>query len=135
MVLQSVTPGCGAVGDIGLTLLRQAQTSGAVRTDVSFNDLIYVITAVSLAVEQEGASPQRVRSLRPQAWVIPSWHISHPDMLQLKRMLSQRLYPGPREVYATSLMAAKRLANRRLTSQLRSRDGHVVVRVAPDGAS
>jgi hypothetical protein len=83
----------------------------------------------------DGLSGGVVRALRPQAWVIPSWHIAHPDMLQLERMLSQRLYPGPREVYATSLMAANHLANRRLTNQLRSRDGHVVVRVAPDGAS
>jgi len=83
----------------------------------------------------DGLSGDVVRALRPQAWVIPSWHLAHPDMLQLERMLSQRLYPGPREVYATSLMAANHLANRRLTSQLRSRDGHVVVRVAPDGAS
>lgn len=83
----------------------------------------------------DGLSGDVVRALRPQAWVIPTWHISHPDMLQLERMLSQRLYPGPREVYATSLMAANHLANNRLTRQLRSRDGHVVVRVAPDGTS
>lgn len=82
----------------------------------------------------DGLSADVVRSLRPQAWVVPSWHVSHPDMLQLERMLSQRLYPGPREIYATSLTQANHLANRRLTSQMRSRDGHVVVRVAPDGA-
>jgi hypothetical protein len=83
----------------------------------------------------DGLSADVVRALRPQAWVIPVWHIAHPDMLQMERMLSQRLYPGPREIYATSLMHENDLANRRLTSQLRSSDGHVVVRVAPDGAS
>ena len=83
----------------------------------------------------DGLSADVVRSLRPRAWVIPSWHLAHPDMLQMERMLSQRLYPGPRDIYATSLMAANHLANGRLTRQLRRRDGHVVVRVAPDGAS
>lgn len=63
MVLHSGTPGCQASGDVGATLLRQAQKSGAVRADVSFNDLVYVITAVSLAVDQEGAAPTRITHL------------------------------------------------------------------------
>jgi hypothetical protein len=83
----------------------------------------------------DGLSAEVVRTLRPQAWVIPAWHIAHPDMLQMERMLSERLYPGPREIYATSLMRENHLANQRLTSKMRSSDGHVVVRVAPDGAS
>ncbi|WP_195763469.1 ComEC/Rec2 family competence protein [Duganella guangzhouensis] len=81
----------------------------------------------------DGLSADIVRALRPQAWVIPTWHVVHPDMLQMERMLSQRLYPGRREIYATSLVAANHLANQRLTSQMRSRDGHIVVRVAPGG--
>lgn len=63
MVLHSGTPGCAAVGEVGAALLRQAQESGVVRTDVGFNDLVYVITAVSLAVEQEGAAAVRVPHL------------------------------------------------------------------------
>lgn len=83
----------------------------------------------------DGLSAEVVRTLRPRAWVIPTWHIAHPDMLQLERMLSQRLYPGPREVYATDVMPANRLMNGRLMRQLRSVDGHVIVRVAPGGQS
>jgi glyoxylase-like metal-dependent hydrolase (beta-lactamase superfamily II) len=83
----------------------------------------------------DGLSGDVVRALRPQAWVIPSWHIAHPDMLQLERMFSERLYPGPREVYATSLMRENYLVNKRLASRMRSSDGHVVIRVAPDGAA
>jgi hypothetical protein len=62
-------------------------------------------------------------------------YLAHPDMLQLERMLSERLYPGPRELYATSLMHENYLANKRLVSRMRSTDGHVVIRVAPDGAT
>lgn len=81
----------------------------------------------------DGISADSVRILRPKAWIIPSWHISHPDQLQLERMFSERLYPGKREVFATSIMHENFLANRRLISRLSSRDGHVIVRVAPGG--
>lgn len=63
MVLHSGTPGCAAISDTGAALLRQAQDSGAVRDDVSFNDLVYVITAISLAIEQEGGSTARIGQL------------------------------------------------------------------------
>jgi anaerobic selenocysteine-containing dehydrogenase len=65
--------------------------------------------------------------------MIPSWHIVHPDMLQLERMFSERLYPGPRDVYAATVMAENMLANERLTKRLRCNDGDVVVRVMPGG--
>lgn len=83
----------------------------------------------------DSLSPEVVRIFRPKAWVIPTWHISHPDQLQLERMLSERLYPGPRDVFATTVMLPNILANRRLISRLQSTDGHVVVRVAPGGSS
>jgi AcrR family transcriptional regulator len=63
MVLHSGTPGCKAIGDVGAALLRQAQENGAVRADVAFNDIVYVITAVSLAVEQEDSAPMRITHL------------------------------------------------------------------------
>ncbi|MDY0961095.1 ComEC/Rec2 family competence protein [Massilia sp. CFBP9026] len=81
----------------------------------------------------DGLDGDIVRSLRPRVWVIQSWHIAHPDMLQLERMFSERHYPGPRDVFATSVMRENLLANGRLTRRLRSHDGHVVVRVAPGG--
>ncbi|MDB5908459.1 MAG: hypothetical protein JWP34_2573 [Massilia sp.] len=83
----------------------------------------------------DGLSADTVRTLRPRAWVIPGWHISHPDLLQLERMFSERLYPGPRDVFATTVMEENLRANHRLARRMRSTDGHVVVRVAPDGAS
>lgn len=82
----------------------------------------------------DGLSAEVVRSLRPQVWVIPSWHIVHPDMLQLERMFSERLYPGERAVFATTVMRENLLANGRLTRRLRSHDGHVIVRVPPGGS-
>lgn len=54
-------------------------------------------------------------------------------MLQLERMFSQRLYPGRRDVFATTVMCENLLANGRSTGRMLSHDGHVVVRVAPGG--
>jgi beta-lactamase superfamily II metal-dependent hydrolase len=74
-----------------------------------------------------------VKALRPRVFVIPAWYVAHPDIQPLRRMLSERLYPGPRDVFATSLMAANRAVNNQFASKLKSVEGHVVVRVAPGG--
>lgn len=76
-----------------------------------------------------------VRALRPRAWIVQGWHAAHPSPDALERMLSQRLYPGPRDVFATGLSAANELAHKWLTDRLAARGGHVVVRVAPGGGS
>jgi hypothetical protein len=83
----------------------------------------------------DGLNADVVRTLRPRTWVIPAWHIAHPDMLQLERMLSQRLYAGPRDLFATNVMPENLRANGRLTKQLASHEGHVVVRVLPGGTA
>lgn len=76
-----------------------------------------------------------VRALRPRTWVIQAWHAAHPSITTLERMLSRRLYPDPREIYATGLAAANQVAHGRLTDQMASREGHVILRVSPGGAS
>jgi len=63
MVLKSGTPGCVAVSETGAMLLGQAQDSGAVRDDIAFTDLVHMITAISLAIEQEGGSTARIGRL------------------------------------------------------------------------
>lgn len=76
-----------------------------------------------------------VRALRPRAWIIQAWHAAHPSSDALERMLSQRLYPGERDVFATGLSPANQLTHAWLTNRMASRGGHVVVRVAPGGGS
>ena len=76
-----------------------------------------------------------VRALRPRAWIVQGWHAAHPSTDALERMLSQRLYAGPRDVFATGLSPANELAHKWLTDRLAARGGHVVVRVAPGGES
>lgn len=54
-------------------------------------------------------------------------------MLQMERMVSERLYAGPRDVFATSLLQGNFLTNERLATRMASRNGHIVVRVPPGG--
>jgi beta-lactamase superfamily II metal-dependent hydrolase len=83
----------------------------------------------------DGLDGDAVRALRPRVWVISGWHSVHPNMEAMERMLSQRLYAGPRDVLTTGISPANIQVNRRLTDRLASTTGHIVVRVAPGGAS
>lgn len=55
-VLQVGTPGCIATSAEGRRLLANGQAAGVVRVDISFDDIVCVATAISLATERE-ASP------------------------------------------------------------------------------
>lgn len=81
----------------------------------------------------DGLSAESVRNLSPRVWIIQSWHLSHPDMLQLERMQSQRLYKGPRDIFATNIMRETYLTQKRLMRNLKSIEGHVIIRVYPGG--
>lgn len=81
----------------------------------------------------DAVGPDSVRALQPLVWVVPVWHVSHLNIGVLERMLSDRLYPGPREVLATNLLPATALINQRFMSKVKSTSGHIVIRVAPGG--
>ena len=74
-----------------------------------------------------------VASLRPQVFLIPVWSADHPGHDVLDRMYSERLYPGPRDVFATNMLEANRLVIGPLLDRLKSAQGHIVVRVDPGG--
>jgi AcrR family transcriptional regulator len=62
-VLQCGTPGCNAITDEGKRLLRRGQKVAAIRRDITFDDLICVVIAISLAVEHDASSRTRVAHL------------------------------------------------------------------------
>jgi glyoxylase-like metal-dependent hydrolase (beta-lactamase superfamily II) len=76
-----------------------------------------------------------VAALRPRAWIIPVWSADHPGHDVLDRMYSTRLYPGPRDVFATNMLEANKLVIGPLLDRLLSAQGHIVIRVAPGGGS
>lgn len=63
MVLRGDTPGCHATTEEGQRLLERAQKAGAVRKDVTFEDLVCVATAISLASAEAKSSKARVKHL------------------------------------------------------------------------
>lgn len=75
-----------------------------------------------------------VRSLRPRVFIVPSWYVAHASLLPLRRMVSRNLYPDDRDVLATCMMEAAKAVNHQFVGQVRSTDGHIIVRVAPGGA-
>lgn len=74
-------------------------------------------------------------ALRPRVFVLAAWHATHPDHGVLRRLLSTRLYPGPRDLFATSLLDAPRTVFSYMGNRFASTQGHVLVRVAPGGES
>jgi hypothetical protein len=81
----------------------------------------------------DAMTPNTVRALQPQAFIIPSWYVGHPSIAPLRRMLSPALDPQPHDVFATCVMDANRLVNQLFINKLRSQNGHIIVRVAPGG--
>jgi hypothetical protein len=83
----------------------------------------------------DACSPEFVHSLDAQAYIIQAWDVGHPGSAQLQRMLGALFGKATHDVFATDLLPANQLINRRFTPQLKSQRGHVVVRVASGGDS
>jgi glyoxylase-like metal-dependent hydrolase (beta-lactamase superfamily II) len=83
----------------------------------------------------DALTPEIAKILRPQAWVLQTWHISHPSPQQLDIMLSEKLHGKAPDVFATNVVNENFRVNARHMRRLRSTDGHVVIRVAPGGAN
>lgn len=73
-----------------------------------------------------------VSALRPLVWLLSVWDSAHPSPMVYKRLLSEKLYPGPRDIFATGMHDANKLVVVGL-DKLASDQGHIVVRVSADG--
>ena len=62
-VIQCGTPGCNAITAEGRRLIQRGQEAGAIRRDVTYEDFIYVVTAISIAMENDGSSRARIGHL------------------------------------------------------------------------
>ena len=74
-----------------------------------------------------------VSSLRPRVWTISTWDAGHPTWRVWLRLQSQRLYPGPRDIFMTDLHPATNQVILGM-DKLASDRGHIVLRVSPGGA-
>jgi beta-lactamase superfamily II metal-dependent hydrolase len=83
---------------------------------------------------RDAESPYFVRSLRPRVWIQQVWSSDHPGEEVLRRISSQRLYPGPRDLFTTDMLPANELViGERIRQSYRNLHGHVVLRVFDEG--
>ncbi|MDE1178739.1 MAG: hypothetical protein PW789_19360 [Edaphobacter sp.] len=82
----------------------------------------------------DAEGPGYVRALRPRVFVELAWDSAHPTVNSLANVYSKSLYSGERDVFATALKPELKITNKR-TSDFKSSNGHVVVRVAEGGES
>jgi beta-lactamase superfamily II metal-dependent hydrolase len=75
-----------------------------------------------------------LETLQPRVVVIPAWHATHPDHGVLRRLLSPGIYPGPRDLFTTTLLDAPRAIFSYLGHPFKSTEGHILIRVAPGGS-
>lgn len=83
----------------------------------------------------DACGPEFVRALNAQAYVIQAWDVGHPGSEQLERMLGAWQGQAQHDVFATRLLPANEVINRRFVPLIKSSGGHVVVRVARGGES
>lgn len=73
-----------------------------------------------------------IAALRPRVWTLSVWDSGHPTSAVWHRLNSTRLYPGPREVFATDLHPGVRAVISGI-EKMASDHGHIVMRVSPGG--
>jgi hypothetical protein len=77
-----------------------------------------------------------LRSLRPRVIIQQNWLSAQPGEEVVVRMASREFYPGPRDVFSTGMSPETRIAIGPIMDRIyKSYEGHVVVRVAPGGAT
>ncbi|HEY2322918.1 MAG TPA: MBL fold metallo-hydrolase [Thermoanaerobaculia bacterium] len=72
-------------------------------------------------------------TLQSAVMILPAWSPTHPSQDVLKRMMTMRLYPGPHDIFVTTLREPTKASIGPRVSQLKATHGHIVVRVAPGG--
>ena len=71
-----------------------------------------------------------LRILRPRVIVVPTWHIRHLSLNIWSRMKNKNIYPGPRDIFATTIT---KTTARFLSDNMEPVSGHIVIRVHPGG--
>lgn len=74
-----------------------------------------------------------ISTLSPRVFIIQASDALHPNHSTLERMLSKHLYPEDRDVFATNLHRAAEVVIGKNAETMKSRQGHIVIRVLPEG--
>jgi beta-lactamase superfamily II metal-dependent hydrolase len=82
----------------------------------------------------EVENPFFLATTKSRVLVLPAWSPTHPSPDVLKRMLSTRIYPDPRDVFVVQFREPTRATIGARANQVAGADGHIVIRVDPGGA-
>jgi beta-lactamase superfamily II metal-dependent hydrolase len=77
----------------------------------------------------DASSTATLRALAARDWIISAWHVDHPSIETLERVFNPRVFPGPRDVWATAIHPAAELALARFAGRFASRAGNIICRV------
>ncbi len=82
---------------------------------------------------RDSQSPYYIRTIRPQVWVLQNWSSDHPGEDVLRRLISESLYPGERDIYASVILDPSRSVLGNNIGRITQETGHIVIRVYPGG--
>jgi len=82
----------------------------------------------------DAANRTFLESLKPRVNIISGWSPTHPGTRVMYRLLSKRLYPGPRDTFITNLLPETKIVLGSWMLKFKSEQGHILVRVLPGGA-
>jgi len=82
----------------------------------------------------EVENPFFLATTKSRVLVLPAWSPTHPSPDVLKRMLSTRIYPDPRDVFVVQFREPTKATIGARANQVAGADGHIVIRVEPGGA-
>lgn len=72
-------------------------------------------------------------NLRPRVFIIQASDALHPNHSTLDRMMSKYIYSGERDVFSTNLHPAAKVVIGKLSDQIKTTQGHIVIRVSDQG--
>ena len=83
---------------------------------------------------RDSNNPNYARTIRPRVWIGQSWSSDHPGDDTLRRLTSRLLYPNDRDLFSTAMLEANKLViGDAIDRAYKAQNGHIVVRVFPDG--
>ncbi|MCB0632396.1 MAG: glycerophosphodiester phosphodiesterase family protein [Saprospiraceae bacterium] len=94
------------------------------------------VTTLNHHGNQDAMNAYFIETLQPRVYIHQNWSSDHPGHQVLRRMTSEALYPGPRDLFATNMLEANKIViGPSLEHAYKSTEGHILVRVQPGGAT
>lgn len=70
---------------------------------------------------------------KPEVYIVPAWAPVHPDSAVLKRIFADNKHFNPPYIFSTSLLKENQEMNKKFWPKVKSKEGHILIRVEPGG--